>query len=141
MQEHGGTPNGWHQRWRADARLQNSDAGVSNHELCCRILQDLCCYNQCNTGNLAAAEHCARQIQLVEERWKSRILGNVEQAEATQDSYLYARTATRGCLCIHPELQAWIAGELSKEYAVAKERRKAREERSLAKPKRGAEDK
>lgn len=59
MQEHGGTPNGWHQRWRADARLQNSDVGVSNHELCCRILQDLCCYDQCNSGNLAAAEHCA----------------------------------------------------------------------------------
>ena len=72
---------------------------------------------------------------MVEERWKARIYGNAEQSEAMQDSFLYAGAATRGCLCIHPELQSWVAGELSKEYAVAKERRKAREERALLRPK------
>jgi hypothetical protein len=41
---------------------------------------------------------------------------------------------TRGSLCICPELSAWIAGELSKESAVMKEKRKAREERALQKP-------
>ncbi len=70
---------------------------------------------------------------MVEERWKSRIAGAVD-AEAVQDAHLYAGPSTRGTLCIHPGLQEWIASELSKEYAVSKERRKAREERALQKP-------
>jgi hypothetical protein len=37
----------------------------------------------------------------------------------------------RGNLCVCPALQDWISEELRKESAVLKERRKAREERSL----------
>ncbi|CAK0894777.1 unnamed protein product [Prorocentrum cordatum] len=43
----------------------------------------------------------------------------------------------RGNLCIMPALAEWIASELSKGYSVMKERRKAREERVLARPKKG----
>ncbi|CAK0859688.1 unnamed protein product [Prorocentrum cordatum] len=43
----------------------------------------------------------------------------------------------RGNFCIVPALSEWIASELSKEYSVMKERRKARGERVLAVPKKG----
>ena len=36
-------------------------------------------------------------------------------------------------LCINPRLQEWLCAEVRKETAVLKERRKAREERNLAK--------
>ena len=85
---------GWHQRWRADTKLTPTDAGVQTHELCCRVLHTMCVYDQINAGNLASAEHCARLLQLVEERWKSRVMGAAD-AEAVQDAHLYAGTATR----------------------------------------------
>eukprot|EP00959_Pyramimonas_sp_CCMP1952_P429795 9001226-Pyramimonas_sp.AAC.1 len=37
-----------------------------------------------------------------------------------------------GNLCICPDPQSWVTAELARECAIAKERRKAREERTLA---------
>eukprot|EP00973_Karenia_brevis_P003209 442771-Karenia_brevis.AAC.1 len=67
MAENGGTPLGWHAKWRADGKLQATDAGVSTHELACKMLQTMCCYDQLDVGNLASAEIMARQLQIVEE--------------------------------------------------------------------------
>eukprot|EP00974_Lingulodinium_polyedra_P097645 9465705-Lingulodinium_polyedra.AAC.1 len=135
MAEQAGSCRGWHQRWRAEMRLQAHDQGVSMHEVCCDILDALCSYDQLNAANLAAAEHAARQLQLVEEKWKDRTSSSADSQEQQQDMYLYAGRATRGNLCICPLLQEWVAAELAKEYSVAKEKRKAREERALARPK------
>ena len=107
------------------------------HEACCQMLQDMLCYDQLNGPDLAVGEHCARQIQLTEERWKERLIPSTDQEG---DSYLYLGRSTRGSLCIAPQLTEWLSEELRKEYAVAKERRKAREERALARPKKGAQD-
>jgi hypothetical protein len=131
MLEHGGTPRGWHQRWKADAKLQQTDAGVALHEVCCFILESMCTYDQLNAPNLASAEHAARQVQLVEERWKDRLIGSAENQDALVDMHLYSGQATRGTICVAPQLQEWISEELRKEFSVAKERRKAREERAL----------
>ena len=38
-------------------------------------------------------------------------------------------------MCIDPALSEWVAKEVAKESVVMKERRKAREERALARPK------
>ena len=133
MKTHGGTPVGWHQKWRSLCRLQESDGGVSMHESFCRTLELLVTFDQLNPAALAAGEYCARQIQLIEERWKDRATGAPDQAAASQDAHIYSGLGTRGC--ISPKLQEWVAGELRKESAVMTERRKAREERSLAKPK------
>ena len=40
---------------------------------------------------------------------------------------------TRGNVCVCPLLQEWASAQLAKEQALLKERRKAREERDLAK--------
>jgi len=137
MLENGGTPKGWHRRWQAEMRLQAHDAGVGVHELCCMLLEALCCYDQLNASNLAAAEHAARQLQLVEERHKDRVVGSVESQDLHRELHLYAGGSTRGNLCICPALEEWISEQLRHEAAINKERRKAREERLLARPKKG----
>eukprot|EP00974_Lingulodinium_polyedra_P098941 9589641-Lingulodinium_polyedra.AAC.1 len=70
---------------------------------------------------------------MVEERWKEQVLGT--GAEASGEAYLFQGMDSRATLCIAPELQSYIAEEFRKESAALKERRKAREERALAKPK------
>lgn len=132
MLEHGGTPRGWHRRWQSDMRFNAADSGVSLHEACCLMLEAMASYDQLNCANLAAAEHAARQIQLVEERWKNRAIGTAEVQEQHLEFHLFAGTGTRGHLCISPELSEWISDELKRESAINKERRKAREERALA---------
>ena len=65
----------------------------------------------------------------MELRHRDRIIGAVGTGP-DDDSHLYLGTGkTRGLLAVCPELETWVAGELAKETATLKERRKAREER------------
>ena len=104
------------------------------HDSCCQVLELLLTYDQVNGAKLAAAEMLMRQVQLVEERWKERFVG-VDNADSEHNLHLYLGGPSRGNLCISPMLSEWIADELRKESAISKERRKAREERALVKPK------
>lgn len=113
-------------------RLSAADVGVGLHEACCLTLEAMCSYDQLNCANLAAAEHAARQAQLTDERWKERATGSADSADQHLEFHLFAGTGTRGYLCICPALAEWISDELKRESAINKERRKAREERALA---------
>ena len=137
MGEHGGSPMAWHTRWLAMARLQPTDEMAIAHETACRVLQTLCCYDQVDVSNLAGCEIIGRQLQLVEERrYESLVRGQQSEAHASTDAHLFlGHQSSRGGLCISPLLDEWIAEELRKESATLKERRKAREERTLARPK------
>ena len=139
MLEHGGTPRGWHARRKADRSLQAHDQDVSVHEMCWITLERGICCDQVNAANLSCMELVVRQLQVVEEKWKDRYLGGGEQSELDQSVHLYlglgAGVGARAALCICPLLSDHIAGEFRKEAAISKERRKAREERQLAKPK------
>ena len=135
MKTYGGTPTGWHQRWMTATRLQPTDAGVSLHESFSRMLELMICFDQLSVGALASAEFAVRQIQMVEEKWKEKILGAVP--ESMQESHLFSGTPTRGTICVCPDLQEYVSKELAKASSILKERRKAREERTLAKPPKG----
>ena len=134
--ENGGTPMGRHTKWKSDAKL-GTEPGVAEHESACKLLQTLLCYDQLDAGNLAAGELIARQIQMVEEKYKERLQGSSSSSGHPQsDSFLYMGTSlTRGTVCICPALMEFVSGELQKETSILKERRKAREERTLARPK------
>jgi hypothetical protein len=123
----------WHTKWKGLARLQETDAGVNLHESSCRVLEIACCYDQLQVGALASMELICRQVQMVEERWKDKVLGQVP--ESSSENYLYSGLTNRGALCIAPELSTWISEQLKSDSAVMKEKRKAREERNLSKPK------
>ncbi|CAK0904820.1 unnamed protein product, partial [Prorocentrum cordatum] len=73
--DHGGTPTGMHSRWRSEARLQEHEPGVQEHERSCRALEELICYDQCNGANLAAVELLVRNIQVQQERYRDRSAG------------------------------------------------------------------
>jgi hypothetical protein len=130
-----GTPLGWHAQWKAAGRLQDNEPNVIAHESACRVLECGLCYDQFDICSSASFELIARQLQICEDRLAHRF---EDSAETRQDYLLMSGAAHRSQLCICPELTAWIATETQKETAVLKERRKAREERVLAGPKKGA---
>ena len=132
MRDRAGIPTAHRTRWRTMCRLQPQDAGVSLHECACRCLELLVTYDQVDVTNIAGAEILSRQVQLVEEKWKDCVFGSPPTGDIEHDSHLYLGTGmSRGDLCVGPLLQAWIAEQLSAESAILKERRKAREERTL----------
>ena len=130
------TPTNHHTTWRSLCRLQATDAGVAEHETLCRALEALGSYDQINVCNSAAAEVLVRKLQVIEEKHRDRLLQNTGGA-VDDDVHLFLGTeaGTRGGACVCPALQGWIAEELARESAILKERRKAREERQLARPK------
>ncbi|CAK0829782.1 unnamed protein product, partial [Prorocentrum cordatum] len=127
MKDNGLSPLGRHSKWRSEGRLALADGGVAEHERCCSYLEQMVCFDQLNVLDIAAAEMICRSIQVQEGRWRERF---VSSADESLDSYLfYGTSSNRGGVCVHPQLLAHVSAELSKEYAVANERRKAREER------------
>ena len=133
--DHGGTPTGMHSRWRSEARLQEHEPGVQEHERACRTLEELLCFDQCNGAYLASAELLVRAIQVQQERYRDRSAGgSASGGPDSVDTHLFMGSElTRGNVCVCPLLQEWASAQLAKEQALLKERRKAREERDLAK--------
>ena len=99
MLANGGTPRGWHSKWRTEGRLQQHDGGVSMHDACCQVFELSLVYDQLNASNLASSEMLCRQIQLVEERWKDRFSSG-ESAESEYNLHLFLGQQSRGNLCI-----------------------------------------
>ena len=76
----------------------------------------------------------ARQLQLCEERYKDKIVSSRALGSGGEEQFFFTgMQATRGIM-VAPALSEWIAKQLSAESAIAKERRKAREERLLVHP-------
>ena len=134
MLENGGTPKGWHSKWKSECRLQPTDGGVAMHDAACSFLELGLCYDQLQLGNCAFAEQVCRQLQMVEERWKERMAPS-DALDSETNMHLFLGQSTRGNLCIAATLQQFIAEQLTAETVVTKDRRKACEERAFTKPK------
>eukprot|EP00959_Pyramimonas_sp_CCMP1952_P205633 4300270-Pyramimonas_sp.AAC.1 len=122
--------------------MAEDDPITRERALLCRILELAVCYDQVNVGELAHLEMTARRLQLLEEKVvelsfkpkgndkkdkdKSRVLD-----DRVENNLFLGAQESRGNVCVCPLLSTWIADELKAEAAVAKERRKAREERAL----------
>ena len=142
----------WDMRWRSlvgkGMAGTELDEDGRQHEFLCRLVETLLTFDQTQGEHLATLELSVRQIQLLEERahgsarnttaakagangdGKNKttpLVGAYDQVEA---GLCLGVSETRGNLCICPSLQEWIAEQLRAESAVAKERRKAREERA-----------
>ena len=136
MLEHGGTPNGWHRKWKSEMKLQSTDGGVEQHDSACRLLEFATTYDQLNLGNLAWGEACMREVMVAGERYKDRAIGSgdAQGVARLNEKNLFLGQEQRQALCIHPGLIEYIGKEMAKEALVLKERRKAREERALLRP-------
>lgn len=136
MLHQSGTPLGWHSKWKSDGKLQASEHLVIVHEQYCKFIQTMICYDQLNGANCACGELIMRQLMLVEERLKDRFTS--ASSDAADEAHLFGADLSRANLCIAPALSEWVAEEVRKESLVLKERRKAREEHALSRPKANA---
>eukprot|EP00435_Cladocopium_sp_Y103_P047592 s239_g14.t1 len=130
MLDHGGSAMGHHQAWRTACKLQPTDGPAVEHEAWSKVLQTLMTYDQVDVTNLAGAEMIVRALQRIEEKHKFKLSSVDDAGEGAlfMGSQSGARTGSIVC----PKLTEWIGSEMQKEAMVAKERRKAREERALS---------
>ncbi|CAE7735243.1 unnamed protein product [Symbiodinium necroappetens] len=128
-----------HNAWKVNSKLQPSDNGVLEHESICKALELAIEYDQLNIGELAAMELLCRRLQMIQYRWKDRVLGSYSSGTVDDESHFFLGVdPTRGNLCICPALNTWLGEELHKEAQANKEQRKAREERLIGSKLHGA---
>ena len=82
-------------------------------------------------------QNLVRGIQLIEEQHKMKLVAAEDAGEASL--FLGSSGGSRVGTVISPKLSEWIGAEMQKEASIAKERCKAREERSLPKSRQGRE--
>ena len=126
----GGTPIGRHTKWKAEAYLDEEDPGVDVHLLRCRLLEHSVVHDQTHATNLASMELVGRTLQTQEELYRDRFQPSSEHG--SDAALLSGAQDAGGSICVAPALRDWLAAEKTREAAIAKERRKAREERALA---------
>lgn len=130
MLNHGGSAIAHHQAWRVACKFQPSDAPAVEHESWCKVLHTLLTYDQLDATNLAGVELVVRSIQRIEERHKHKLQATDDSGEASL--FMGAMGGARLGSVVSPKLTEWVGSELQKEALIQKERRKAREERNLA---------
>jgi hypothetical protein len=100
------------------------------HEAWSKVLQTLMTYDQVDVTNLAGGEMIVRALQRIEEKHKFKLSAVDDAGEGAL--FMGSSSGSRVGSIICPKLTEWIGSEMQKEALVAKERRKAREERALA---------
>ena len=89
-------------------------------------------YDQLNLGELACIELLCGRLQMIQFRWKERVIGATSTGSVDDEKhYFLGVDPTRGNICVCPAVNTWLGEELHKEAQASKEQRKAREERSL----------
>ncbi|CAK0821457.1 unnamed protein product, partial [Prorocentrum cordatum] len=117
----------------SEAGASLDDPGVSDHELCMRVVGLGMSFDQLNGGELGFFEYIARRAQLIEHCYRERAMDRPDGIDGAEDDYLMMGTLeTRGHLKIAPELQDYITAELHREAGLLEERRELREERAIS---------
>jgi len=121
-----------HQRWRSESGVKGSNPIVHEHHLLSMMLQYAVCYDRLNLKGLLCMELAWRRLQLHE----SAVSENPEFPSYEGARHFMGIQQRRASALIAPSFSAHVAQELSKEAAIMKEKRKARESR-VANPKKG----
>ena len=103
------------------------------HEILCMIMEAMVCTDQLNAPALQCAEICARRLQLIKEAHRI----NPGAPDYTAGDIFMGSGLHRNGAAIDPGLSKFVADELRAEAAIAKEARKAREEKGLQRGKGG----
>ena len=144
------TPVRRHYWWRQLLSLGPTDWGVGEHEALSRLFEYALTYDQLNFGELASLELAGRRYQLLEEKYARMLVeatAGGDGAHLDNDRLFMGEERRHGRALVAPALESWVSQKLAEESAVLKERRKAMEERQLARSNevapaggRGAED-
>jgi hypothetical protein len=131
LRKAGQTPVSQHMSWVEKSKMNKNDRSRHEHEVLSRILETLVCYDQCNVSNLAAVERLVRRQQLIESAYRDGEVPSYDGAEYYMGDEAVAVDGSVIC----PALRKHATERLKDEYAVAKEKRKAKEEKTLKHPK------
>ncbi len=128
---------GHHERFRQLARVDASSWGVQEHFQLSMIIKHAMQVDQINACNNMFCEVIFRRLQTIEYAYaekvrdaESRSVGGRLSVEEQQTFGGLTRQA--GTLMICPELLDYVKGEVERDASLAKNMRKAREERELA---------
>jgi hypothetical protein len=134
MAEHSLHPMAHHGRLVQLAGLNPSDPAAQEHGLLLRCMEFGITFDQLQCGELACMELIARRAQMIEMKHREKLGGTGLGNSIEEDAHIYLGTSkTRGMVMICPQLEEFAAGQLARETAAAKERRKLREERASVK--------
>jgi len=127
-----GSALGWHTKWKSEVKLGPDHKDVLQHELICKVLQVAVEFDQLDVSNLMSFELLLRELQLIEDRHGDKLNAGDDLQKERAEEYQILMGLQKTQTCMDPRLKEFLAGELQKSAAVMKERRKAREERTLA---------
>ena len=138
IQEHYGSPDVRHTRCVSDAKLTYADPGAVEHQACCRVLGIGASYDQLDLPQVASMEYTCSSLQMIELKHMDRVVvvgpGTVGSTTVPfNDTHLYMGwSATRGVLCVDPNLEKLIGEKLAEENLANTQRLKADELRQAA---------
>ena len=130
-----------HERFKMVANLKSNSWGVVEHKEICMFLTYLATYDQVDPANVAAAEAMFRRLQTVEfsyiEKVKTLEANNASGSRLTaEEQAIFGGLAqSDSSLMIAPSLLDHARSEAERAASLAKNLRKAREEREAGKKK------
>ena len=123
------------------AKVESSSWGIQEHKELCAYLELLCRYDQCDPTNLACAEAMFRRIQTIEFSYLEKIRDNESKSmsgsklTAEEQAIFGGLITIYSCLMLAPAPLEHARQEAERSASLAKNLRKAREEREAAKRK------
>ena len=121
--------------WARQCKFQPTDYPAIEHLEWSKTLDLLLCVDQLDAFNLCSAELIVRNLQRIEDRFKDKILAQLDSASGS-DSLCFTSTTTGFAgLLIDPKLHKHFGDQAAQQAQIAKEQRKVREERALTRKK------
>ena len=112
-------------QWMKELGINDADRVKYEHAHLCDMLQMAVSYDQLDVSSLGCFELLVRRLRMLEEAYGA----NPKAPRFDAQNHFMGQGKKN--VAVAPALVAHVAGELRDEAAVAKERRKAREEASL----------
>ena len=126
----GGSPEANHIEWVRSSAVGDGDRAAYEDEVLCMTLQYMSTVDQLNVPNLVSGELLSRRIQLLREAYR---VSPAAPDYSGADFYM-GWGARRSGGAVQRNLTSYVADQLRQEAAIAKEARKAKEERTLQRP-------
>jgi hypothetical protein len=112
-----------HHRWKSESGIGMNDRVGYEHEVISKTLEIAALYDGLNLKNCMFSEFLLRRLQLQEEA----IAEDPTNPSYDGSAHWMGSSDRRGGALVAPALKAFVATELSREAAIMKEKRKARE--------------
>ena len=137
MAETGGSPIKRHWWWRTTLGLSIQDEGVEEHQFLSELFETALVYDALAAPQLAVIELAARRFQFWEEAYGEALrqsdakCAGAALLDHDERALLLGRKHGAKLVLVCPLLEEFVTKQLHEKAALAKERRKAREERTL----------